>query len=331
MVEKEIELMNDITLEKVSKSYLVPIRSGKPFKDLVKRQYQKIDAVRNISMEIAHGEAVGMIGPNGAGKSTTLKMLTGILVPDSGSITVFGKDPFAQRKRNCSNIGVLFGQKSQLWWDLPAKDTFVLLKKIYKIPDQIFEKNMEKYTDVLDVSRYIDQPVRQLSLGQRMRLELMASLLHNPRILFLDEPTLGLDVAVKRQIRELLQMLKGETTIILTSHDMKDIDTVCERLVVIDKGSIVIDDAIEQVKKTYGNMEKIEIKLKETDGEVIRFLPPEVHAQIEENTIICNYDVNRIHSADILQCVLKHCSILDVSIMSADIDDIIEKIYQGSN
>lgn len=181
--------MAEIVLNNISRNYKVPIKNSSYLRYLMRREYKIIEAVKGVSFGISHGEAVGMIGPNGAGKSTTMKMMTGILVPSSGEVAVFGKDPFMYRKEICRGIGGLFGQKSQLWWDLPAEDTFELLKKIYRIPDKTYEKNIRKYAEVLDTYRFLGQPVRQLSLGQRMRLELMACLLHDPKILFLDEPT----------------------------------------------------------------------------------------------------------------------------------------------
>jgi len=319
--------MAEIVFDNISRNYKVPVKNGGYLRYLMRREYKVIEAVKGVSFGISHGEAVGMIGPNGAGKSTTMKMMTGILVPSSGEVGVFGKDPFMYRKEICRGIGVLFGQKSQLWWDLPAEDTFELLKKIYRIPDKTYEKNIKKYADVLDTHRFLGQPVRQLSLGQRMRLELMACLLHDPQILFLDEPTLGLDVVVKRQIRDLLQGLKGDTTLILTSHDMKDIDSVCERLIVIDNGLKIVDEDIDKVRRTYGNIERVKIKIKEGENVKLDFFPKFVKTEYKDHNIFCSYNPKEINSADILQQVLGHYSVLDISITSADIDDIIESIY----
>lgn len=321
--------MSEIVFDNISRNYKVSIKNSSYLRYLMRREYKVIEAVKGVSFGISHGEAVGMIGPNGAGKSTTMKMMTGILVPSSGQAAVFGKDPFMHRKEICREIGVLFGQKSQLWWDLPAEDTFELLKKIYRIPDKTYEKNIRKYAEVLDTYRFLGQPVRQLSLGQRMRLELMACLLHDPKILFLDEPTLGLDVVVKRQIRVLLQGLKGSTTIILTSHDMKDIDSVCERLIVIDNGLKIVDNDIDEVKRTYGNIERVKIKIKEEDNVKLDFFPETVKTEYKDQSIFCSYNPKEISSADILQQVLGHYNVLDISIMSADIDDIIESIYRS--
>lgn len=319
--------MTEIVFNNISRNYKVPVKNGSYLRYLIRREYKVIEAVKGVSFGISHGEAVGMIGPNGAGKSTTMKMMTGILVPSSGKVTVFGKDPFRYRKEICREIGVLFGQKSQLWWDLSAEDTFELLKKIYRIPDKTYEKNIKKYADVLDIHRFLGQPVRQLSLGQRMRLELMACLLHDPKVLFLDEPTLGLDVVVKRQIRDLLQGLKGDTTLILTSHDMKDIDSVCERLIVIDNGLKIVDDDIDKVRRTYGNIERVKIKIKEGENIKLDFFPEFVKTEYKDHSIFCSYNPKEISSAEILQRVLDHYKVLDISITSADIDDIIESIY----
>lgn len=319
--------MYEIVFRNVNRNYKIPIKHNSYLQYLVKRQYKIIEAIKDISFEISHGESVGLIGSNGAGKSTTMKIMTGILVPNSGEVTIFGKNPFVTRQEICRNFGVLFGQKSQLWWDLPAEDTFELLKRLYRIPDDLYRRNLKIYADVLDVHCFLKQPVRQLSLGQRMRLELMACLLHNPQILFLDEPTLGLDVIAKKQIRNLLQVLKGKTTIILTSHDMKDIDSVCDRLIVLDKGLKIVDSSIEETKKRYSNIERIEIEVKKKDNITLDFLPKIVKAEVKGHQIVCSYNPKKISSADILLRILKHFDVLDVSITTADIDDIIETIY----
>lgn len=321
--------MFEIVFNNVSREYKIPIKNSNYLRYLLKREYKFIEAVKDISFDISRGESVGIIGPNGAGKSTIMKIMTGILVPSSGEVVVLGKDPFVNRKEICRRIGVLFGQKSQLWWDLPAEDTFELLKKIYRIPDTVYEKNLKKYSDVLEIHQFIGQPVRLLSLGQRMRLELMACLLHGPEILLLDEPTLGLDVVVKRQIRDLLRALSGNTTIILTSHDMKDIDSVCERLVVIDNGKKIVDNAIDDVKEIYEEAERIEVKIKEGNNIKRDLFPDYVKTEYKDHSILCSYNPKEISSADILQQILTQYDVLDISITSADIDDIIESIYRS--
>ena len=307
---------------------------GNNFVDyLFRRKYRQIEAVKGLTFDISAGETVGLVGPNGAGKSTTIKMLTGVLTPSSGNVQVFGRDPFEDRKENARQIGVLFGQRSQLWWDLPPEDTFQVLKRVYKIPDSIYRQNMDKYSKILGAEEFLKQPERQHKLGQRMRAEILAILLHNPKVLFLDEPTIGLDVAVKKQIRNLLRMINQETgaTILLTSHDMKDIDSVCERMIVIDKGKLAVDDSVENVKKRYGTKETIEIEVEGEGAEEKKLLfPPQIKLVVEGNFIKCSYDLRDINAATVIQEVVGKYRIVDVKVKEADIDDVVEEIY-GEN
>lgn len=228
---------NIIEVDNLYREYKVAKKGKNYLQYFFNRKYKKISAVNDISFAINEGESVGFLGPNGAGKSTTIKMLVGILTPSSGKIKVFGREPSKYRKENAQYIGVVFGQKSQLWWDLPVIDTYLLLKKIYKISEEEFEYNLKYYVSELDMDSFLHQPVRQLSLGQRMRAELCAALLHNPRILFLDEPTIGLDIVVKKQIRLMINKINRErnVTILLTTHDLKDIEDVCDRIILINR------------------------------------------------------------------------------------------------
>jgi ABC-2 type transport system ATP-binding protein len=211
--------------------------------------------VDGVSFDVSKGELVGYIGPNGAGKSTTIKVLTGILVPTSGSVLVKGNVPYLKRKENAASIGVVFGQRSQLWWDLPVMDSFELLRKIYKIPAAVYERNVALFTKLLELDKFVDTPVRQLSLGQKMRADLAASLLHDPEILFLDEPTVGLDIVAKKQIRDFIRDIREErgVTVILTTHDMKDIETICERIILINEGKIMLDMSVDDVRNKLGD------------------------------------------------------------------------------
>ena len=222
-------------------------------------------AVDDISFEINDGEIVGYIGANGAGKSTTIKMMTGILTPTSGKVTVNGITPYENREKNAKNIGVVFGQKTQLWWDLPISETFSLLKDIYDISDNDFEERMNFFKKVLGLEEFFLNPVRTLSLGQRMRADLAAALIHNPKVIYLDEPTIGLDVVVKESVRKAIKEInkKYGTTIILTTHDLNDIEELCNRIIIIDKGKKIYDGEIEGVKEKYGYLTTVEIQVKE--------------------------------------------------------------------
>ena len=232
---------------------------GGAIKDIFKRRYRHIRAVDAISFDIQPGEVVGYIGSNGAGKSTTIKMLTGILTPTSGTMQVNGLSPQQQRYQHARQIGVVFGQRTQLWWDLAVIEAFHLLQKIYRIPQEEYRRRLDQYVDVLDISGQLHQPVRKLSLGQRMKCDLCASLLHNPPLLFLDEPTIGLDVAIKERIRRFIQYIntEEESTIILTTHDMVDIEELCPRLIIIDEGKILFDGAQDEIKERFGRRRRI--------------------------------------------------------------------------
>jgi ABC-2 type transport system ATP-binding protein len=223
-------------------------------KGLFNPQYEEKPAVNKVSFEIPRGEIVGYIGPNGAGKSTTIKMLVGILVPTSGEVLVNGIVPYKNRINNSKNIGVVFGQRTQLWWDIPVTDSLNIMKYLYKIPEDRFKQNLRFLIEILDMGSFINTPVRQLSLGQRMRADLCAALLHNPPILFLDEPTIGLDVVIKERIRKFINEINQQykTTVILTTHDISDIEKLCSRVIVINKGKNVFDGKLEELRNSYG-------------------------------------------------------------------------------
>ena len=243
-----------ITMENVSKSYKVAKRNagfGEAVKSLFHREYETIQALKNVSFTIQDGEMVGYIGPNGAGKSSTIKILSGILTPDGGTVLVDGRVPYKDRIRHVGQIGVVFGQRSQLWWDVPVIDSFELLKDIYSISPQCYKQNLEELTELLDLGELLRSPTRQLSLGQRMRCELAASLLHDPKILFLDEPTIGLDAVSKLAVRDFIRkrnQLHG-TTVLLTTHDMQDIEALSDRIILIGKGEILMDGTLGDIKK----------------------------------------------------------------------------------
>ncbi|MGG3892765.1 ABC transporter ATP-binding protein [Geobacillus stearothermophilus] len=254
--------MNAIEVEQLRKEFKVhKSRSGLvgAFRDLWTRRYATIRAVDGISFAVRQGEIVGYIGENGAGKSTTIKMLTGILMPTSGRIVVNGMNPHKEREKFVRTIGVVFGQRSQLWWDIAVQESFRLLKKVYRVPDEQYRRHMGEVIEMLDIGPLLDKPVRKLSLGQRMRCEIAAALIHNPPLLFLDEPTIGLDVLVKLNIRQFLKQLNERygTTILLTTHDMSDIEALCERVIMLDEGKIIYDGSLGQLKEKWGQGKRI--------------------------------------------------------------------------
>lgn len=246
-----------ITVDHVSKSYKLAKRNS-GFKEAVgalfHREYETVRAINDISFTVSDGEMVGYIGPNGAGKSSTIKILSGILTPDSGTVTINGRIPYKDRKAHVREIGVVFGQRSQLWWDVPVIDSFELLRDIYSVPKSTYNNNLEELTELLNLSEILKTPTRQLSLGQRMRCEIAASLLHSPKILFLDEPTIGLDAVSKLAVRDFIQKINKEhhTTVLLTTHDMQDIESIADRVLVIGKGSLLLDGSFDDVKKLAG-------------------------------------------------------------------------------
>ena len=242
-----------ITMEHVCKSYRIAKRNAgfkEACKALFNREYEVIHALRDVSFTIHDGEMVGYIGPNGAGKSSTIKILSGILTPDSGTVLVNGRVPYKNRIAHVREIGVVFGQRSQLWWDVPVIDSFELLKDIYSIPQPVYQQSLEELTELLDLKELLRSPVRQLSLGQRMRCEIAASLLHRPRILFLDEPTIGLDAVSKLAVRDFIRKQNREhkTTVLLTTHDMQDIEALASRIILIGKGEILTDGTLKDIK-----------------------------------------------------------------------------------
>lgn len=250
-----------ITMKNVCKSYKVARRNAgfkEACKSLFHREYETIQALNDVSFTINEGEMVGYIGPNGAGKSSTIKILSGILTPDSGTCTVNGRVPWENRIQHVKNIGVVFGQKSQLWWDVPVIDSFELLKDIYSIPEEIYQDNLEELQKLLDLEQLLRTPTRQLSLGQRMRCEIAASLLHSPDILFLDEPTIGLDAVSKLAVRDFILRLNEthKTTVILTTHDMQDIEALTKRIILVGKGRILLDGSLADIKEGNANIDE---------------------------------------------------------------------------
>jgi len=289
--------------------------------------YEEKVAVRDVSMELEAGELVGYIGPNGAGKSTTIKMLTGILVPTSGSIEVAGIVPYERRSENARNIGVVFGQRSQLYWDLPLIESFELLRAIYSVPPDRYRRNLENFIAILEMKSFLRTPVRQLSLGQRMRGDFAAALLHDPRIVYLDEPTIGLDVVAKESIREFVRHINEEraTTIILTTHDLADVERLCRRIVLIDKGTIIYDGGIERIKEQYGTHRTLVLTLTQPHA-----APVLAGAEIDSNDhglVRYRFDRRRVRPDQLIREATARYDLRDVSIEEPDLESIIRRIY----
>jgi ABC-2 type transport system ATP-binding protein len=316
--------VNIIETQDLRKEFTVSVKTGR-----LRRSRRTVAAVDGVSLRIQRGEMVGYLGPNGAGKSTTLKMLTGVLTPSSGEVTVCGFKPVPQRLKLARRIGVVFGQRSTLWWDLPLRDSFDLLRHIYRVPPAEHAARLARCRGLLNLDEFLDTPVRQLSLGQRMRGELTAALLHGPEILFLDEPTIGLDVVSKQAVREFLAELggRGDTTIVLTTHDLADIERLCRRIVVIDHGHVVHDGSIEALHARYGSRRRVIADLDEPL--TIDVDLPGV--QLESNLALrMTFTIDGSASVGPLVSLLASCGRLrDLTIAEPEIEDVIARLYQA--
>ena len=304
-------------------------------KSFFSTEYTVKKAVDQISFEISDGEVVGYIGANGAGKSTTIKMMTGILTPTAGKVTVDGVVPYENRKANAKNIGVVFGQKTQLWWDLPISETFSLLKEIYNVSDEDFEERMTYLKEILGLEEFFLRPVRTLSLGQRMRADLAAALIHNPKIIYLDEPTIGLDIVVKESVRTAIKEInkKYGTTIILTTHDLNDIEELCSRIIIIDNGKKIYDGELAGVKEQFGYLTNIEIQLKDKPLidklNLTKFIDDDFKVKAIDNKLVITFNKNKVSSADIIGEVMKKFKVVDFNIKETSIEDIVKKMYKN--
>ncbi|WP_135548518.1 ABC transporter ATP-binding protein [Paenibacillus cymbidii] len=324
--------MSFISVDKISKQFLIPKKKQGfwgSVQALFSTRHESKMAVNQISFAIERGEMIGFIGPNGAGKSTTIKMLTGILVPTSGEIKVNGKIPIKHREEMAADIGVVFGQRTQLWWDLPLIESFQLLRYIYKIPALQFHKNLAFLTDLLDVGEFMNTPVRQLSLGQRMRADLLAALLHNPSVLFLDEPTIGLDAIAKERIRELLVSINKEkhVTVLLTTHDMIDIEKTCNRMIIIDKGNKVYDGGIDEIRANYGRTRTLVVDFKQ-----FPHLPAiDGVTSVSQNGLRfeIQFEKNKISASQLVSLISKHNDLMDLTVQEPEIEAIIKEIYNN--
>ena len=304
--------------------------------NLFSNDYEEIKAVDKISFEIAPGELIGYIGPNGAGKSTTIKMLPGILHPTAGEIRVDGLIPQHERVRNSKKIGVIFGQRTQLIWDIPPTDSFELMRKMYAIPAERYRTNLQYLVEMLGLNEFMQRPVRQLSLGQRMRCELVASLLHDPKIIYLDEPTIGMDVVAKERIREFILKLNQErgTTILLTTHDINDIERLCRRVLIIDKGRLIYDGTLAEIRRQYGRQRRVVFSL--ADGAKIDNLTASLDSvgsglqtkTREDGSIVVCFDPQQVAATTLTRHIVNNYPVSDVAVEEANLEAIIREIYQ---
>ena len=302
--------------------------------NLFVRDYRTLAAVDRVSFSIGRGEMVGYIGPNGAGKSTSIKMLTGILVPTSGEIRVNGFVPYRQRAQYVKTIGAVFGQRTQLWWDIAVVESFKLLRRIYDVPQRDFDARMEHFDAILGIRDYLHTPVRKLSLGERMRCDLAAALLHNPPLLFLDEPTIGLDVVAKDHIRQFLRSINREfhTTVLLTTHDLDDIEELCRRIMIIDHGRVLYDGPLEDLKQRLLRTKQIKFALKDR-AQVARVAACcreglELE-QVDELTYRIRFDRGRVGTAELIRQILDTVEVRDLLIEDEPIEEIVKRIYAG--
>jgi viologen exporter family transport system ATP-binding protein len=315
--------MTLIEVRDVSRTFTLRRNVGR-----LRRERDTVDAVRDLSFSIEPGEMVGYIGPNGAGKSTTIKMLTGILVPTGGDLRVAGLVPARQRTELASRIGVVFGQRTTLWWDLPLRDSFELLHKIYRIPDSRFRANLATFLDLLDLGPLLDVPVRQLSLGQRMRGDIAAALLHDPQVVYLDEPTIGLDVVSKSRLRDFLRTANRERgiTVLLTTHDLDDIERLCSRVMVIDHGRLVFDGELAALQRVAGARRMVVVDLVEPEA------PLQVQGSVTERIDGPRQWLSfpaEASAAPIIAALTASHRIADLSILEPSIEDVITRIYSG--
>jgi ABC-2 type transport system ATP-binding protein len=311
-----------IELDGIEKTFVVRRKRGR-----LRRERTNVRAVDGVSFEIERGEVVGYVGPNGAGKSTTVKMLTGILVPSAGSISVAGMNPSRQRIQLARRIGVVFGQRVQLWWDLPLRDSFELLRHIYRVPYERWRANVDRFREVLELDPFLATPVRQLSLGQRMRGELTAAMLHDPEVLFLDEPTIGLDIVAKARVRDFLAEMNRErgVTVLLTTHDLADIERLSSRLLIIDHGRVIYDGTIDRLIQRFGKERTLVVDLEEpappleVDGaRVVRVDGPRQWLRFRRDELT---------AAQLTAAVAERARLVDLTVEEPDIEDVVRRIY----
>ena len=319
-----------IELIDIQKHYKVRRRNSgikNAFSSFFRKDYQIIEALKGISFTINDGEIVGYIGPNGAGKSSTIKIMSGVLTPDQGTCLINGRIPWSQRKEHVKEIGVVFGQRTQLWWDVPVIDSFELLKDIYQIPNDVYQRNLNELVELLDLATLIKTPTRQLSLGQRMRCEIVAALLHEPKVLFLDEPTIGLDAISKLAVRDFIRKINKEkkTTVLLTTHDMQDIEALVDRIILIGNGQILLDGSLQSLKQRFSKDKIITIDF---IGDNIM---PSIGLSINENAnqhAVIQVDTSILSIKEAIHTISQQIEIQDMSISSVSIEDIVVSLYQ---
>jgi ABC-2 type transport system ATP-binding protein len=320
-----------IEVENLHKDYRVPVHHRGfrgAFRNLFERRYGRVRAVDGVSFRIAAGEFVGFIGPNGAGKSTTIKVLTGVLEPTSGRVRVDGREPRRERIAHVAGIGVVFGQRTQLWWDLPVIESYELLRHIYSVEPGAYRTQLERLTDLLEIGPLLDTPVRKLSLGQRMRCELAAALLHEPPLLFLDEPTIGLDVVAKETIRGFLAAENRERgmTILLATHDLSDIERLCRRMILIDNGHVVYDGDLDAIRRRFGPERRMRV---EFDGPAPSELPDGVHEEERAaERLVLTFRRDRVPSGELVGWLSARRPIVDLAIEEPPIERIVAAIYR---
>ena len=300
-------------------------------KTLFSTKYEEIAAVNGINLEIGDGEIVGYIGSNGAGKSTTIKMMCGILTPTSGKVLIDGVEPYRNRRKVASKIGVVFGQKTQLWWDIPLIESFKVLKEIYQISDSDYKERMDFLCDTLGIRDFLSQAVRTLSLGQRMRADLAAAWLHNPSILFLDEPTIGLDVLVKQRIREAIKSMnaKYNTTVILTTHDMQDIEDLCSRIVLIEKGVIIYDGPLAEIKHRFGDLRTLTVNPKvEYALDELNTFDGKLSYEQQDSNLLLKFNAEELAMEQVIDYVFHTLETTDLKVSEITIEDVVRNILQ---
>lgn len=321
-----------IKFENICKNFKAPQKAEgrfKMIKNFFCRKHRIIEALKDVSFSIQEGEIVGYIGPNGAGKSTTIKIMSGILTPTSGTCVIDGLVPWQNRKTFVKNIGVVFGQRSQLWWDVPVIDSFELLKDIYKIPDDKYKETLQLLNSALNIEDLLGRPLRQLSLGQKMKCELAASLLHRPKILFLDEPTIGLDAITKLAVRDFIKYINKEwgTTIILTTHDMNDIEALTNKIILIGKGRILYQGSFERIKEKYSDEKTIEVEFAKDYNKVSLA----GYKVIEHNLRFATLKTlpnTKFHTTDFINQISKKYEVVDFQVSSLSVDEILAKLYK---